>query len=118
MKKSVITSLLLSLGISVSASAADQYIWMEAESGAEFNPIVVKSDLAASQAIYLASWKWADYGNRSAANGMITFDVYAPETGTYKLWARMRLPESGARPFEISVGNGDTSDSGQWSTWA
>lgn len=91
---------------------------MEAESGAELNPIVVKSDLGASQLIYLASWKWADYAKRAVASGMITFDVYAPETGDYKLWARMRLPDSGSRPFDISVGNGDVDDSGQWTTWA
>src|SRR5690606_35690273 len=118
MKKSVITTLLLSLGISVSAQAADQFIWMEAESGGELNPIVVKSDLAASQAIYLAPWKWPDYSRRSADNGVITFDVYIPEAGDYLLWARVRLPNAAAKPFDVSIGSGDPSHASQWQSWA
>lgn len=117
MKKNLVKALLLSLGFSASAQAADQFIWVEAETGAEMNPIVVKSDLAASQAIYLGSWKWADYGSRSAASGMISFDVYIPEAGDYKLWARMRLPWSGSQPYDVSAGSGDTADSSQWKLW-
>jgi hypothetical protein len=87
MKKQWLAALTLSLGLASTANAADQYVWIEAETGAEFNPIVVKSDLNAGQAIYLGSWKWGDYSNRSASNGVITFDFYAPEAGDYKLWA-------------------------------
>src|SRR5690606_24126377 len=111
--KDLLKALMLSLGVSAYAHAADQLIWMEAESGAEFNPIVVKSDLAASQSIYLASWKWGDYGSRSAANGKISYDIYIPEAGDYKLWARMKLPWSGAQPFDISVGSGEVASSSQ-----
>lgn len=118
MKKNLIAALFLSLGISVSASAADQFLWMEAESGAEINPMVVKSDLSASQAIYLGSWKWPDYSSRSADDGMISFDIYIPEAGEYKLWALLRLPYPSIKPFDISVGDGSTSDSSQWKSWA
>src|SRR5688572_6922219 len=117
MKKNLMKALMLSLGLSGSAHAADQFLWVEAETGAELNPIVVKSDLAASQAIYLGSWKWADYGTRSVSSGMISFDVYIPEAGDYKLWARMRLPWSGATPYDISTGSGDTADASQWKLW-
>jgi len=117
MKKNFLATLLLSLGFSASVQAADQYIWVEAESGAEYNPIVVKSDLSTGQAIYLGSWKWGDYASRSASNGVITFDFYVPEAGTYKLWARTRLPWSGAKPYDISIGNGSVSDASQWVSW-
>ena len=44
-------SILTALGLLSSAAlfADDRYIWVEAESGAEYNPIVVKSDPGASQ---------------------------------------------------------------------
>lgn len=117
MKKSALTALAMAAGFSLPTYAADQYLWVEAETGAEYNPIVVKSDPAASQAIYLGSWKWADYASRSDDDGRITFDVYIPEAGSYTIWARMRTPWDGILPYDIST-NSTTAGSGTWSSWA
>lgn len=91
-------------------------LWLEAESGAEYSPIVVKAAPDASQAIHLGSWKWADYSYRNNAAGKISFEVYVSEAGTYRLWGRARLPD-GSRPFDISFGNGDVYDDSQWTRW-
>lgn len=117
MKKSYFTAFIVLLGLCTPALAANQYVWLEAESGAAYNPIVVKSDWDASQSIYLASWKFADYSHRSASSGLITFEVYIPESGDYQLWGRTRLPSSGSQPFDISAGNGDVYDNSQWTRW-
>ncbi len=104
------------LSFSLTTAAAERYLWLEAESGAEFNPIVVKSDPAASQAIYLGSWKWADYSSRRDDSGKIAFEVYIPEAGDYKLWARGRMPGN-MRPFDISKDNGNVYDNSTWVQW-
>ncbi|HMY39991.1 MAG TPA: hypothetical protein PK011_11755, partial [Marinagarivorans sp.] len=112
-------SILTALGLFSSAAlyAEDRFVWVEAESGAEYNPIVVKSDPGASQKIYLGSWKWADYTTRNDGAGKITYSVYIPEAGTYKIWARMRAPAN-IRPFDISKDNGNLSDNSAWTRWA
>lgn len=79
------------------------YIWMEAESGAEYNPIVVKSDREASQSIYLASWSWSDAG-------VITFVVDVPETNNYRIWGRMKGED--IQPYYLSINS--TQDGPLW----
>lgn len=106
----------LILTFSLGSMAADRYLWLEAESGAEFDPIVVKSDRGASQAIYLGSWKWADYSTRRSDAGKIAFELYIPEAGDYKLWARGRMPGN-IRPFDISKNSDNVSDNSTWIRW-
>lgn len=102
----------------VHASVHADNIWIEAESGAEYDPIVVKSDLEASGAIYLGSWEWADYGRRSKESGLITYQVYIEEPGDYTLWARARTPWGGIRAYDVSFGAGDVSSGSDWSAWS
>ena len=111
--------ILTALGIFSASSvfAADRFVWIEAETGAEYNPIVVKSDPGASQKIYLASWAWPDYTTRNAGAGKISYSVYIPEAGTYKIWARMRSP-SGTRPYDISQDNSNLADNAAWTRWS
>lgn len=103
--------------VSWPALAANQYLWIEANSGAEYSPIVVKSDLKASNKIYLAPWKHGNYGQRSLANGLISFEVFIPEAGEYHLWGRVRLPSSGTQPYDIGVGQPDPHNNNQWTRW-
>lgn len=116
MKKALLSLMTLMALIHISAHADN--IWIEAESGAEYNPIVVKSDLGASDAIYLGSWKWADYSRRSRESGFITFDVYIEEPGDYSLWARVRTPWGGIRAYDVSFGSGDVSADSEWTSWS
>lgn len=108
----------LMLALLSSAVAHSANIWLEAETGAEYNPIVVKSDLGASEAIYLGSWKWADYASRSDDDGKISFTVYIQEAGDYTLWARVRAPWDGIRPYDVSFGSGDSAAASDWQSWA
>lgn len=117
--KAVINRFLLSILLatfSLNAIAANRYLWQEAETGAEFNPIVVKADPLASQAIYLASWQWNDYSYRRDDSGKIAFEIYIAEAGYYKLWGRARTP-GGIRPFDISLDNADVTDNSAWTSW-
>jgi len=116
------TILHLVVCFSISALAlqlqAAEYLWLEAETGGEYDPVVVKSDPSASQDIYLASWSWADYGSRSADDGMIVFSVDITEAGDYTLWGRMKTPWGGIRPYDISIDNvSDFSADSKWLNW-
>lgn len=117
--KLLLSVTLLAATFMANPALAYKYIWEEAESGAEYNPIVVKSGRNLGQAIYLAPWRSSDYSNRSVDDGLITFDLYVPETGTYKLWARTKFPGTGVSPYYISMdGTGDVYDNSQWANWA
>jgi hypothetical protein len=100
--KKTALSLLTAALFTQAASAAD--IWIEAESGAEYNPMVVKADKGASDAIFLGPWKDTDYNTATGDDARILFDFYAPTTGTYKLWARVKHTQSvtGVNPYWIN----------------
>ena len=107
----------------VSSPALAMNIWMEAENGAEYDPIVVGSDASASDDTFLVSKYESDYTTRSRDDGVIIFAIGVPEAGEYSLWGRIRVPESGAQPYDISIGSADVdtlpySDDDMWTTWA
>ncbi len=86
------------IGIS-SMCFAQENIWLEAETGAEYDPIIVKSDSSASQEIFLASKDWSH-------TGRIDFNVTIETAGVYHLWARLKMPWEGMIPYRISVDGG------------
>ncbi|MBN2103798.1 cellulase family glycosylhydrolase [bacterium] len=69
-------------------------VWMEAENGAEYDPMIVKSDTSASQQIYLASWKPDEAIFHPPADGHIIFTFEIEEAGFYRLWARAMTPDT------------------------
>lgn len=85
--------------VDASILQSETYIWLEAESGAEYSPIVVKSHPDASQKIALAAWQWDNSGH-------IDFYVDAPTSGSYYLWARLSTPWNYIRPYRVSVNDG------------
>ena len=119
MKIKLIKSIIAPSLFCISTTALSQTnTWIEAETGAEYGPIVVKSDPEASQKIYLAPWRWGDYSQRSADNGVISFNVDIPEPGNYTLWGRFKLPWSGISPYDIALGDAPIADDSQWQPWA
>jgi len=96
---------------------AFDYVWLEAESGAEYSPIVVKSAPKASQRIYLAPWKHGDYAMRHADNGIIEFEVEVQEAGDYALWARAQFPLNNVKPYDIALGEANVSEQSKWLPW-
>jgi aryl-phospho-beta-D-glucosidase BglC (GH1 family) len=99
------------------AGDAEAVLWIEAESGAEYSPIVVKADPDASQAIYLASWeRGADYSARAPERGLVVYEIEVAEGGYYHLWARLRRPAEGPS-FDLSVDGGALDDERRWIPW-
>lgn len=96
---------------------ADIKIWIEAETGGEYFPVIVGSDLSASDDTFLVSIFSANYSTRSNDDGRVVFEVNVPKSAEYTLWGRVRVPHSGARPYDISMGSGSASDHGQWKRW-
>ena len=90
----------------------DHYISLEAEDGAEYNPMIVKSDQSASQQIYIASYKNDTINYTPQDNyGSIVFDFIIPEPGEYKLWTRVITPNTDSDSYSIKMDNDD------WETW-
>lgn len=97
---------------------AAKYLYIEAETGTSFSPVVVKAGKDASKVVYVAPWKFADYTSRSNDDGRINFDVYVPEAGTYKLWARSKVSKVGESPYYVGVAESGETDNLQWTSWA
>jgi hypothetical protein len=85
---------------------------MEAEAGGEYNPMIVKSDQAASGQIYLASWDSGRTSLGSApADGNIVYAFDLERGGTYRLWARVITPDGNSNSYWVKM------DSAAWVQW-
>jgi hypothetical protein len=87
------------------------YIWVEAEDGAEYSPMIVKSDQAASQEIYLASWDIKTSLTVPPTDGNIVYTFNISKEGMYRLWARLITPDTASNSYWIKI------DSSSWKIW-
>jgi len=101
-----------SLGLRTIVYAENDHIWIEAEAGGEYNPMIVKSDQAASGQIYLASWDSGRTSLGSApSDGNIVYSFDVVYAGTYRLWARVITPDSNSNSYWVKM------DSAPWVPW-
>lgn len=106
----------------LSAQDDDSFtLFIEAEDGAEYNPIIVKSDTSASQEIYLASWQNVDYW-QPPQNGRVDYTFTVDKTTSVKFMARVITIDHSSNSFWIKIDNNSwgawdnisTSDKWQW----
>ena len=104
---------ILHLVISLSTIANDtvRYVWIEAEDGGEHNPIIVKSDQAASQQIYLASWRNDNALLAPPEDGYIIYSFNITSADTFRLWIRAITPDTASNSYWLQV------DNGAWMVW-
>jgi hypothetical protein len=86
-------------------------IWMEAEAGAEHNPMIVKSDQSASGQIYLASWSSDTSLDSAPSDGNIIYNFSTPQGGSYRLWIRVKTPDTSSNSYWLKM------NSGSWTVW-
>jgi hypothetical protein len=107
--------LFLFLFLFLSCTPSGGRVWIEAESGAEYSPLIARADPDASQRIYISSFQETTAPPRSLDNGLLTFSIELPSQGRWRLWARTRSSEAELSPFDISIdGSGAVDDAAQW----
>jgi endoglucanase len=87
------------------------YIWLEAEEGAKYRPMIVKSDQSASGQIYIASYKTEPSIKNPPQDGHISFPFTINKGGTYRCWARVIAPHSDSNSYWIKM------DDDPWQVW-
>ncbi|MBN1542536.1 T9SS type A sorting domain-containing protein [candidate division KSB1 bacterium] len=90
-------------------------IWIEAESGKSLDRYMTSGDLNASGAKFV----YVPLISGNYGQGLISYDVYVPQTGQYTLWARVLPPNNSSNSCFISVNGSsfaqwDFGDDGKW----
>jgi hypothetical protein len=106
------------LSVSAAGVARASNIYFEAESvrdrdkGSITSPLLIKDDAAASGGSYVAvaaGTNSGSYAPDSTTDGIAKYRFIAPETGTYRVWARVSAANNGDDSFWVRMG-----DSGAW----
>lgn len=104
--------IMLCLILFLTAATANEYLWIEAEEGGEYFPYIVKSDIEASDQIYLGVHGNPIKGSApSDSEGNIYFNVDVPADGTYRLWIRLSVTYDGADKIWMKM------DDQPWYLW-
>ncbi|HEQ71677.1 MAG TPA: hypothetical protein ENN69_04235 [Spirochaetia bacterium] len=87
------------------------YFWIEAEAGAVYKSMIVKSDQAASNQIFITSYRSKPALDVPPPDGYIDFTIDIRERALYRVWARVQAPREDANSFWMKL------DDGPWFVW-
>lgn len=94
-------------------NAVGTTIAQEAESGAVYKPMFVKSDVSASEQIYVSSFNDYLYSvSNPPADGNLVYSFNITDPGTYYFWIRAMTPNYSIDSYWIRF------DSASWKVWS